>query len=372
MRTAVVWLLALAVAACSTSGKVDSHKLGFGAGPGFTQPNPNTLSSPTISGTLKLTADQSSTATGTQTDFALLSGKNRLVWSGASTATFNGFQCGGHTCTAADNGLTFLFINAGSVSALIANGAGSPAADGVATGDGATRTVPPGRMCEFSYEGTGAMWHSEHCGLRGDGATGDVLKFNASTNAWSNSPGTNAIFAQPMQSGRYYFVPNFGNTLTSAGLGNNTFHATPFWIPNTVEISRIGGEVTVAGDAGSKVRFGIYADDGTGRPGALLLDAGQIAGDSATVQEISGLSLTLASGVYWIGGVIQNAPITQPTMRCPNLAGVIVNTDIGTTAPAANQVAGGFQMPGISGALPSTFNTWAVSTVVPRIFIKVH
>src|SRR5688500_9696138 len=88
-----------------------------------------------------------------------------------------------------------------------------------------------------------------------------------------------------MRSGLYY-APN--GTLSTVAPSNQQMRAMPFIIPNALTLDRIACETTVDGEAGSVVRLGIYADDGNGYPGALVLDAGTVAGDGgAAVKEIT-------------------------------------------------------------------------------------
>lgn len=177
-------------------------------------------------------------------------------------------------------------------------------------------------------------------------------------------------FASAWQSGRYYFLPGFVSVTTSATLGVGTARAVPFWVPNRVTLTRLGAEITSAGEAGSKFRLGIYADDGTGRPGALVLDAGQINGDSATVQEIT-VSQVLRPGSYFAVGVVQTVTTTQPMVRVVSPQGVVPNVDAGTSIPAAGAVPVGFSQSSVTGALPSAWTGTATSGSVPRIFCKV-
>lgn len=179
-----------------------------------------------------------------------------------------------------------------------------------------------------------------------------------------------APFAQPWASGRYYFLPPFASVTTSATMGVATLRAVPFWVPNRVTLSRLGAEITSAGDAGSKLRLGIYADDGTGRPGALVIDAGQINGDSATVQELT-ISQVLRPGVYFACSVVQSVTTTQPTVRTVSPQGLLPNTDAGTSIPGAAATAVGFSQSSVTAALPSVWTGTATSGSVPRIFGKV-
>lgn len=170
-------------------------------------------------------------------------------------------------------------------------------------------------------------------------------------------------------SGRYYFCPNTNSVSTSAALGNGTLRAVPFYVPNTIAITKVGSEITGAGDAGSKLRLGIYADDGTGRPSSLVVDAGQIAADSATVQEITlGTPVTLGPGWYWAAAAVQAVTVTQPTVRLASI--MTAPTDCGGTIPAAGQGTYGWGANGITGAFPSTLTPTAGISTAARIFVK--
>ena len=175
------------------------------------------------------------------------------------------------------------------------------------------------------------------------------------------------MLTKPWQTGRYYFTPN-GITGTSVVLANGTLRAIPFWVPNAVTISRIGGECTLAGDAASVLRLGIYADDGTGRPGALVIDAGTISGFSATVQEIT-ISQALTPGIYYAAGVVQGVTVTQPTIRI-NASASLIPVDAHTSMPAANASPMCFFMAGVTAGLPA-FTVAGTTGSQPRIFMKV-
>jgi hypothetical protein len=117
--------------------------------------------------------------------------------------------------------------------------------------------------------------------------------------------------------GLYELPISTGVNATSATLGNGTMRVCPWYVPQSIRIDRIGGDVTVIGDVSSVVRFGIWLDNGNGFPRALYLDGGTIAGDVVAVANGSGLSssLLIPSGIVWIGGGPQLAPGTQPTIR---------------------------------------------------------
>ena len=147
------------------------------------------------------------------------------------------------------------------------------------------------------------------------------------------------------------FVPG-----TSATLGNNTMRLTPWWVQRTITIDQIGAETAASGDAGSKFRIAVYADDGTGYPGALALDAGQIAGDAVGFQPLV-VSLTLARGLYWGGGAVQSATTVQPTMRTIGPANTAFRLQSGSSPPAAAGGQMGYSFT-VSGAAPGA---WSVT-----------
>lgn len=187
--------------------------------------------------------------------------------------------------------------------------------------------------------------------------------------AGSGTPKGAAPFAQPWQSGRYYWATNFisvGISQLSVGLAR----AVPLWVPAQATISRIGGEITVVGDAGSKIRFAIYDDDGTGRPGALILDAGTIAGDSATVQEIV-VNQAITPGLHWMAAVSQLVTVTEPTVRVVTSAGIEPALDAGTAIPVAGAVSATWNLAGVVGAFPGTYAGGVPgNSSIPRVFIK--
>lgn len=161
-----------------------------------------------------------------------------------------------------------------------------------------------------------------------------------------------------------------GNTAgTSNGLGNNSLRLAPIKLARACTIEAIGLEITVVGDVGSTVRLGIYRDNGSFYPGALVLDAGNILGDSATLQEIT-TNLKLAPGVYWIGAVVQNAPVTQPTIRITQNAMHSPPGPLGSTLTAAT--VNGVMQTGVSAGLPASFSTTITSAVsIPRMLWKI-
>lgn len=158
--------------------------------------------------------------------------------------------------------------------------------------------------------------------------------------------------ASYMRSGYYYVAQPTG---TTTGLMiQNAMRATPIFVPRAVTLDRIGAEVTVAGEAGSVIRLGIYSDDGNGVPGTLLLDAGTIAGDGSAIWKEIAISQAVPAGLIWVTGVAQLCPTLPPTVRVASSQQVPVTyTSAPTSASPVAYVSGTSP----TGALPTPFGT---------------
>jgi hypothetical protein len=175
-----------------------------------------------------------------------------------------------------------------------------------------------------------------------------------------------SITGSPIVAGNYMWPGVNSGSNTSSTLGVGTMRAHLWYLPHPVTLTRIGAEVSTVGEAGSKVRLGIYSDNGEFSPDALIVDAGVIAGDSATVQELT-INQALNPGHYWLTGTVQVVTTTQPTLRTGNVGQVPI---VSSTIPGAAQGNAGLAITGVTGALPGTFGTPTQSGTPPKIFVK--
>lgn len=156
---------------------------------------------------------------------------------------------------------------------------------------------------------------------------------------------------------------------TVGGLSANLQLGIPFIVTNDCVLDRLGLEITIAGTAGSKSRIGIYADNGNNSPGSLLLDAGLISNDSATLQLIT-VNQALPAGLYWLAFVMNSA--ASPTFRAIPLASSVSILGMPTTGGtnANTLIAPSFAY----GVLPSTFTTFSgtdvYNSVLPAFFMR--
>jgi hypothetical protein len=159
-------------------------------------------------------------------------------------------------------------------------------------------------------------------------------------------------------------------TGTSGGLGNNTLRLIPFYVSQPTCIDRIGTEVTVAGEAGSVVRLGIF-DDAGGLPGSPVIDATVSAAAIGTPEAT--VFTVLMPGWYWVGGVVQGAPTTQPTLRTAASSPTQEYPIIADTAATIIQnVHVGQAKGGVSGALAAFGTTLSTTSLAPRVFVRLN
>ena len=189
--------------------------------------------------------------------------------------------------------------------------------------------------------------------------------------------GNSAQFALPGQllapraytSGQYFFCNSQGTTSTG-NTTNNTVRVSPWLGTEAITISRLFAEFTAAGEASSEFRFGIWNDDGTGKPGTLLLDAGTAStAGSPGAFEVT-VSQSLGPGIYWVGGAVQNASSTQPTMRTVNTSTLPTALPLGSSLPS-NAAVGTFIEGSVTGAFGDFTASPSLSTIAARIGFKV-
>lgn len=166
-------------------------------------------------------------------------------------------------------------------------------------------------------------------------------------------------------SGQYYdFTARWQGASTGAvACTADNLYTTPLWVPKTRSIDRIGINITTQASAGNKARLGIYRKAvGSPLPGALLLDAGEVAVDAATAVAAT-VALVLPGPALYHVALVPQANIS--------ITGV---TPVGGIYGAA---AGGTDLQRISAvmshayaALPATFTVGSYSTAGRRVLVR--
>lgn len=197
------------------------------------------------------------------------------------------------------------------------------------------------------------------------GATkGHGLKVNSAT-----TPGVEwgpVIVPRRYKSGWYYQTnqgPPADLTMTPTK-DRVTYHAFPVYAD--ISVDRLSLGVSAAGTSGAKVRLGIYADDGAGFPGALVLDAGTINGDSNTYQEIaiSPAQALVQNTLYWIAVVWQVQSVASGALRA---SGIGAGSEwVGTSTNSGDARVCSYIETGVTGALAAAGSVAALATGVTQ------
>jgi hypothetical protein len=181
------------------------------------------------------------------------------------------------------------------------------------------------------------------------------------------------------QSGRYSRPTLLsGNPPDYITYANGVMHASPLVLLTAGTVDRIGVRSGNVGSAGSVIRLGIYSDNGNLYPGALLLDAGTVSGESANSDLEITISQALTAGVYWLVVVQQGAPVTTTQLTRVRASNGYVNplpVSFATSTLAAAGSGSGvhaFTESGVTGALPSTFTASRTELSVgsPLVYVR--
>lgn len=165
--------------------------------------------------------------------------------------------------------------------------------------------------------------------------------------------------------GRYAYVAGSGATGTvSPSLNQVRYQPCPVDIGFTWDTINI--EVTT-GVATSVVRIGLFADAGTGLPGALITDYGTVSAAAAAVMTITPASPVQFQSrtLYWIGTIVQVAGASA--FRAQNCANpLILPNSTGVTTAAINA----YTENGVSGSFNPTATPGDASGA-PRIMLHI-
>lgn len=172
-----------------------------------------------------------------------------------------------------------------------------------------TTTTPPTGGQALVFDDASGLWvpgdgAAAPNGLPTGGADGQVLTKQSATDydaAWETpSSGSSAILrgVLPFQPGRWYeaqvSTDYSVNVTTASGLALYN----PLWLVAAATLDRIAINVTTA-VAGSTVKLGLYADNGTGKPGALIADYGSVSTATTGAKTLT-ISQAVPAGLVWL------------------------------------------------------------------------
>ena len=125
-----------------------------------------------------------------------------------------------------------------------------------------------------------------------------------------------------MTSGKSLWYTNGSVGSTFVPFANDMMYYVPFELKSGIIFDRIGVYSQGAGQSGSLIRLGIYADTGDGLPGARLLDAGTV--DGATAAPVflrKTINYTSQDTLVWLAALFTAAATTRPTIDSVSSSG---------------------------------------------------
>lgn len=177
----------------------------------------------------------------------------------------------------------------------------------------------------------------------------------------------------PWVAGRFYGLPA-GTTPTGGLLVTaSTYYSYPLWIPQTtIKTVNIGVQL---GQAGGNAHAILYADNGAGYPGNLVVDFGAVGALTATATVT--LTLTtpqaLNSGLYWVTTIF-TATSTYPDIYGTSLTYTnVLPSQLGFDTAAHALATSSEETCGISvisatyGSTPTTFPTGGALSIAASV-----
>jgi len=172
-----------------------------------------------------------------------------------------------------------------------------------------------------------------------------------------------------LAAGTYFAPVSPAQAATSGSLGNEVLHLVPWRVEEPVSIDRLAVNIALDGEPGCTVRPAVYADNGNYAPGMPVIDGGALAADAIASPEAT-VAADLDAGLYWVGGVVQAAPTTEPEVTVTAAAELDAPVGSTTLADVAGAAVAGYSQSGVSGALPDPFVADGVSTAAPRVIVR--
>ena len=197
-----------------------------------------------------------------------------------------------------------------------------------------------------------------------------------STIAASGGGGIPSVYTQ-FNSGRWY--PGSSNVNVYAAVQAEAW-ARPIYIPTSHTFTAIGVGVNLAAAAGGVVRLGLYADNGSGYPGALVTDYGTVSVAASGLASISITEALTAGNLYWLCAAFQGSPATQALMYFDDgalspIGGSTPYYAAGTGASLSpfpvtyGGLSSGYGISGVAGALPNPFTVGGSPDIAPAVML---
>lgn len=186
-----------------------------------------------------------------------------------------------------------------------------------------------------------------------------MLRYKSSAPG-SDTDGMSVTPGVALRAGKFSIPPL---TQSNVAIALNSLRVYRLRVSKTTTFDRAALYIPGSG-AGSTVRLGIYADDGNNYPGSLVAELGS--GDSTSAGTVSlTINQALLAGTYWAGAVSQGG--TAPTVNANTGAAEGI---VASSATEAAQSLCGYEMTGVTAALPGTFTVTAPVQNTHRVLLR--
>jgi hypothetical protein len=131
-------------------------------------------------------------------------------------------------------------------------------------------------------------------------ADGKVVGYVGGAQVWRQAPQGGVVLRRGDLRLHTVPLPATGLANTTAAAAANTLRAVPLLSASQAVLEAAGVEVTTL-VAGATIRLAVYADDGTGYPGALIQDFGTVSAATIGVKLVTALSVAVPAGTpLWL------------------------------------------------------------------------
>lgn len=157
-------------------------------------------------------------------------------------------------------------------------------------------------------------------------ADGEVLAWDQAAGLWlpQAAPGAgDESFERyrKLDDNHYHTSTRIAALAGGVNPGANVLTANPFFVATRVKVTHLMGPCSSS--SAGKARFGLYADDGSTYPGALIVGTGEFDTGGAGVKLADIVDQVLSPGLYWLA-LIQSgaaswwsAPYVAPVLGWP-------------------------------------------------------
>lgn len=211
-------------------------------------------------------------------------------------------------------------------------------------------------------------------GVPAGGTAGQILTKNTGTDydsVWATSSASSPL---KIRTGSGYWHGRGGSVASIGALGANYLRAMPMFFDRACTATSMAIYISTA-VASSTVRLGIYADDGAGAPGTLVIDAGTVDSSTTGVKSPTTFSASLTTGLYWLVAVQQGgaSPVSWNRDNADGMGGFIFASPVTNLAQYGSYNCY-LLSTSTSGALPSTAPAAPSDRIEdrgPRLLVKV-